>query len=374
MENMEQIIKDSMIQYSGAVLQSRALVDVRDCLKPSTRQVLYCMYTDKFTYDKPFKSTLKAIGSAKRLYVHGDASCEGIIMRSAQNFAMRSPLSLVEGNGGNLQSSGNWAASRYTSIKLSEISNCFFQDIKKDTITEWLNNYDDTEQYPVVSCSKGFYNIVNGTVGVGVGLASSIPQFNLKDVNNALIKLLQNPDINDEELLCKPDFSTGGVLLNWNEVNESLKCGSGPSCKLRSVITYNKTENVLVVTEIPYGVYTATICQQLEEILNDETKNIGIERFLDLTGKEPLIKIYLTKKANPDRVLKFLYENTSLQYYFGVNLTMLDQGRFPKVFTWKEALQAHIDHEKIVYRRGFEFDLAKIEHRLHIIDGKINCL
>ena len=370
---MEQIIKDCMIQYSGAVLQSRALVDVRDCLKPSARQIFYCMYTDKFTSNKPFKKTLKAIGSAARMFIHGDSSCEGIIMRAGQPFAMRYPLIEVEGSEGNLTASGNWSAPRYTASRLSGISNYLFQDIEKNTISEWHDNYDDTEQYPAVLPSKSFYNIVNGTFGIGTGLAASIPQFNLIELNNILIKLLNNPDTPDDELIIMPDFATGAILLNGNEVKESLKCGSGASCKLRSVINWSESERCLIVTEIPYGVYTNTICGELEQIIESEN-NPGIERFNDLTGTEPLIKIYLNKKASYKEILSYLYKNTSLQYYFGINLTMLDNGRFPKVFTWKEALQAHIEHEKEVYRRGFEFDLAKIEHRIHIIDGLLICL
>ena len=374
MENMEQTIKDCMIQYSGAVLQSRALVDVRDCLKPSARQIFYCMYTDKFTADKPFKKTLKAIGSAARMFIHGDSSCEGIIMRAGQPFAMRYPIIEVEGSEGNLTESGNWSAPRYTASRLSEVSNYLFKDIQKNTISEWRDNYDDTEQYPAVLPTKGFYNIVNGTFGIGVGLSASIPQFNLKEVNDALIKLIQNPNINDEELICMPDFATGALLLNGNEVKQSLLNGSGASCKLKSIINWNETEQCLIVTEIPYGVYTNTICKELEEILIDEENNPGIDRFNDLTGVNPLIKIYLNKKADYKKVISFLYKNTSLQYYYGINMTMLDNGRFPRVFSWREALQAHIDHEKEVYRRGFEFDLAKIEHRLHIIDGLLICL
>ena len=373
MENMEQIIKDCMIQYSGAVLQSRALVDVRDCLKPSARQIFYCMYTDKFTSNKPFKKTLKAIGSAARMFIHGDSSCEGIIMRAGQPFAMRYPLVEVEGSEGNLTASGNWSAPRYTASRLSGICDSLFQDIEKNTISEWRDNYDDTEQYPAVLPSKSFYNIVNGTFGIGTGLAASIPQFNLIELNDVLIKLLNNPNISDDDLIIMPDFATGALLLNGNEVKESLKYGTGSSCKLRSVINWNESEKCLIVTEIPYGVYTNTICNELEQIIESED-NPGIERFNDLTGTTPLIKIYLNKKANYKEILSYLYNKTSLQYYYGINMTMLDNGRFPKVFTWKEALQAHINHEKEVYRKGFEFDLAKIEHRIHIINGLLICL
>ena len=369
MSNLKQVIEESFTQYSGAVLQSRALVDVRDCLKPSARQIFYCLYTDKFLPSKPFKKTLKAIGSAARMYIHGDSSCEGVIMRAGQSFAMRYPLIEVEGNEGNLIQSGNWAASRYTSARLSNFSIRLFNDIDKETINEWRDNYDDTEQYPAILPSKGFYNIVNGTMGIGIGAASSIPQFNIKDVNKALEILLLNPEASFDEIYCQPDFATGALLLNEQEVKESLKKGQGAACKLRSIVEWDSKERCFIVTQIPYSVYTNTICGELEEILNDELNNPGIERFNDLTGTTPLIKIYLTKKANPDRVLKYLYKNTSLQYYFGINMTMLDDGRFPKVFGWREALQAHIDHEKVVYRRGFEFDLNKIKKRIHILEG-----
>lgn len=363
------IIKESFAQYAGAVLQSRALIDVRDCLKPSARQIFYSMNLNKLTYSKPFKKTNNAVGLAMAdFYVHGDASCEGVIMRAGQPFAMRYPLVEVEGNYGNLIESGNWAAPRYTESRLSSFSNLLFSDIEKEVIQEWRNNYDDTKQYPSVLASKGFYNIVNGSVGIGVGAAASIPSFNLSEVNNAMVKLLQNPDIDFDEIYCRPDFPTGGIILNEDEVKESLKNGRGKSCKIRSVVEFDPEESCLIVREIPYGVYTNTICGELEHILNNDDKH-GIERFNDLTGKQPCIKIYLTKKANPAQVLRFLYKNTSLQSYFGINMTMLENGRFPRVFGWKEALQSHISHEKEVYRKGFEFDLKKINSRIRIIEG-----
>ena len=372
-QKLTPVIKDSFIQFAGAVLQSRALVDVRDCIKPSARQVFYCMHTDKFIHSKPFQKTLKAIGSAFRLYIHGDSSVEGIIMRAGQPFSYRYPLVEVEGSCGTLFESGNWAAPRYTAARLSQLAEYLFKDLDKDTIKEWRDNYDGTEQYPSTLPCKGFYNLVNGTFGLGVGAASSIPQFNLKELNNALITLINNPDCDFNEIYCAPDFATGGILYNEKDVKESMKKGSGFACKLRSVVDFDAKDRCFVVTEIPYGVYTNTICKELEEIINSDD-NHGIERFNDLTGQTPLIKIYLSKKANPDKVLKYLYKNTSLQYYYGINFTMLDQGRFPRVFTWKEMLQAHINHEKEVYRLGFEYDLKKVEARIHIIDGILICL
>lgn len=376
MAELKPIIEESFTQYAGAVLQSRALVDVRDCLKPSARQIFYCLYTDKFLYNKPFKKTLKAIGSISRMYIHGDSSAQGVIMRAGQPFAMRYPLVEVDGNGGTLAMSGNWAAARYTSSRLSEFSNFLFEDIDKNTILEWRDNYDDTEQYPTVLPSKGFYNIVNGTLGIGVGAASSIPQFNLTEVNKALITLLWNPDCDFEDIYCAPDFATGGFLLNEEEVKLSLKNGYGNSCKLRSLIDYDNKERCFIVKEIPYGVYTNTICSELESIINSD-ENVYFDRFNDLTGSTPLIKIYLKRNANVNKAIKFLYKETSLESYYGINMTMLENGRFPKVFSWKEALIQHLNHEIEVYTRSFNFDLEKIKKRLHIVEGiliALNCV
>jgi len=374
MSNLLPIINDSFTQYSAAVIQSRALVDVRDGLKPSARQIFYSMLIRKLTPDKPYKKTANAVGMAMAdFYIHGDSSAEGVIMRAGQPFAMRYPLVDVKGNSGSLIESGNYAAMRYTESRLSKLGAYLFNDIDKETITEWKDSYDNTKQYPAVLPTKGYYNICNGSMGIAVGLAASIPQYNLYEMNKALEHLLLNPNCDFNDIYIAPDFATGAVLLNEDEVKTSMKKGTGFACKLRSVVDYDKKENCFVVTEIPYGVYTNTICGELEDIINGE-ENPGVDRFNDLTGKTPLIKIYLAKKANPNKVLKYLYKNTSLQSHYSINFTMLDNGRFPKVFTWKEMLQAHIDHEKEVYRRGYEFDLKKIEDRLHIIAGLLKVI
>lgn len=385
MSNLTSVIEESFSQYSAAVIQSRALVDARDFLKPSARQIFYSMLERKLTHKNGYKKTANAVGMAMAdYYIHGDSSCEGIIMRAGQGFTQRYPLVEIKGNGGSLIQSGNWAAMRYTESRLGPVMTDLFLDIEKDTISEWRDNYDNTKKYPSVLPSKGFYNIVNGTGGIAVGLASSIPQFNIKDVNKALETLLLNPNATFDEIYCPPDFATGAYLINEDEVKNTLKYGSkklakaqdeaGAACKLRAKIEYNDKEHCLIVTEIPYGVYTNTICGQLEALIEDEEINPGIDRFNDLTGVNPNIKIYLKKGIDAGRVIKSLYKNTFLQYHYSINMTMLDKGRFPKVFTWKEALQSHIDHEIEVYERGFKFDLNKIKFRIHIIDGLLICM
>ena len=369
--NLTPIIEQSFTQYAGAVLQSRALVDVRDCLKPSARQIFYSMWRNKYIHSKPYEKTNAPMGDAmKDFYIHGNASCVGIMMRAAQDFSMRVPLCEVQGNCGTLISSGNWASERYTSTRLAEIADYLFANIDKETIDEWRDNYADNLQYPAVLPSKGYYNLVNGSSGIAVGMSASLPAFNLREMNEMLIRLLENPDLPAKEAVILPDFPTGAILLNRDEVIESLLNGRGKACKLRSVVSFDVKERCLIVSEIPYGTYTNTICGQLSEILESD-ENPGIERFNDLTGKTALIKIYLTKTANPDQVLKYLYKNTSLQSYYSINMTMLDKGKYPKVFSLKEAMMEFLAHQKDVYTRGFQFDLKKIIDRLSIIDGLI---
>ena len=367
------IVNESFSQYAGAVIQSRALVDVRDCVKPSARQIYYSLYQDCFTADKPFKKTLKAIGSAFKYYIHGDASCEGIIMRSGQPFSMRYPLVEVEGSYGNQTETGNWAASRYTSSRLSNLANYLIQETDKYSIDEWVDNYDDTAQYPRVLSSLGFYNIVNGSFGIAVGLASSIPQFNLKEVNNALITLLQDPDIEEDKIICLPDFATGGIIINKDEVIESLKNGTGKAAIIQAKIEYNEKEHCIIVTELPYGVYTNTICGELEKLAQKDD-NFGIMRVNDLTGERVCMKLYLTKSADPQKMIDYLYQNTSLQSSYSINMTMLENGRFPKVYGWNAALQAHLAHEEQVYIKVYKHQLQELKYRLKITKGLIKAI
>lgn len=369
--SLDDVIDNSFGQYAGAVIQSRALVDVRDCVKPSTRQVLYCMFTDKFTHDKPFKKTLKAIGSCMRLYIHGDASCEGIVMRSGQPFSMRYPLVEVEGSYGTLTETGNWAAPRYTASRLSQLSDYLLKETDKYTVDEWVDNYDDTEKYPRILSSLGFYNIVNGTSGIASGLASSVPQFNLKEVNAAMVYMLEHKNAAFDDILCYPDFATGGTILNKDEVRESLKIGKGKGCIVRAKLEYDKKDNCIIVRELPYSVYTNTICNEIEKITNDEETNPGIVNLNDLTGENVCIKIYLSRSANPKEVATYLFDNTSLQKTYGINMTMLENGRYPKVFGWQEALTAHLKHEKQIYINMYKHQLDVLNYKLKITNGII---
>lgn len=372
--SLRDTLEQSFETYAGMTIRDRAICDVRDCLKPGARMSMYAQYIEKITPDKPYKKAQKSVAAAMdHFYVHGDLSLYPLFARMGKPFAMRYVLEDFQGNTGTIEEGNNEAASRYTEMRLAPIAMHLFENIEKETIAVWHDNYSGEEQYPSVLPSVGFYNIVNGTSGIATAISSSIPQFNIKEVNNAMIKLLWDEQISFDEIYCAPDFCTGAILLNENEVKESLKKGTGFACKLRSVIEYDSKDQCLVVREIPYGVYTETIRGQLMEIIEGES-NPGIEKFLDQSGVKPQIKIFLNKKANPDRVIRFLFKNTSLQYHYPINMIMLDNGKTPKVFGWREALMAHINHEKSVYTNAYKYDLAKIAHKIHLIDGLLIAL
>ena len=367
--SLKETLEKSFETYAGMTIMDRAICDARDCLKPGARMSMYAQYIEKITPDKPYKKSQKSVAAAMdHFYVHGDMSLYPLFARMGKPFAMRYVLEDFQGNTGTIEESSNEAASRYTEMRLSPISMNLFTNIEKDTITKWHDNYTGEEQYPAVLPSVGFYNIVNGTSGIATAIASSIPQFNLREVNEAMIKLLWNRDIPFDDIYCAPDFCTGGIMLNAGEVKESLKVGNGFACKMRSVVEYDSKESCIIVKETPYGVYTETIRGQLAKILESED-NPGIEKFLDQSGTSALIKIFIGKKANPDKVIRYLYKNTSIQYHYPINMIMLDGGKTPKMFGWREALQAHINHEIEVYTNAYNFDIKKIDARLHILDG-----
>ena len=372
--NIRENLEENIEIYAGMTIQKRAIVDVRDCLKPSARLSIYSQYIDKLIPSKPYEKSSVSVASAMRhFYPYGDAALYSMLARMGKPYAMRYKLEDFQGSTGDITEDDNQAAMRYTNMRLSKLAMNLFTDVDKETIAKWYNSYTDKEQYPSVLPSKGYYNIVNGSMGLAYAIAASIPQFNLVEVNEALIKLINNPDIDDDDLICMPDFATGCTLLNADEVRQSLKHGNGFACKLRANVDYNKKERTLIFTNTPYGTYTGTIATQIQKIRLSE-ENPGIENFWDQSTNEASIKVLLSKKANPEKVIRYLFKNTSLQNHYGINLIMLDNGKTPRLFTWKEALQAHIDHEKEVYMRGFQFDLKKIEDRLHIIEGLLKVI
>lgn len=362
-------IKEAFSGYAAMTIQQRAITDVRDNIKPSARMCFFAQKEAKIDSSHTIQPSPASVGECiKNYYLHGDSSCYKLLARYGKEYVMRYPLEDFHGSTGSLLSANSEAASRYTKMRLNKLGDKLFESLDKDTIDVWFDNFSNTKKFPSVLPSLGFYNIVNGSTGISCGISSSIPQFSLKETNNAMIKLLYNPDISFDEIYCPPDFISGGVILNEKEVKESLRNGTGKSCCIRSVIDYDESERILIVREIPFGVFTNTICGEIKELI-DNGELVGIDKVLDLTKVSPNIKIYLSKSANYQRVLKILYKKTSLQSYYGINMVMLDGGTRPKVFGWKEALQAHLDHEISVRIKAHQFDLKAINKRLNIIAG-----
>lgn len=366
--NLLECVEDSFAVYAGMTIMKRAIVDARDALKPSNRQCMYAQLLEKITYKKPFRKSNKSVAvSMDHFYIHGDASCYELLVRMAQPYCMRYCLEDFDGQCGTV-TNGKAAASRYTEMRLGKLGCTLFDKVEQNTIDEWHWNYDNEEQYPAVVPSFGFYNIVNGSIGIATGLATNIPQFNLNEVNEAMIKLLWNRDTDFDEIYCVPDFCTGGTILNASKVKEIMREGCGGSIRLRSTAEYDEKENCIYFTEIPYGVYVGTILEQLTELINSG-ELVGIEKINDLSTKKSKLKITLEKNINPNKIIRQLFKKTSLEDTFTINMTMLDKGRFPRVFGWKEALLAHIDHEIDCRVKAYNWQLNKIAFRVNVIDG-----
>lgn len=370
-KDIEEVLSTAFLEYAGYNLQRRAIPDVRDGLKWGARQLIHAQMLGKFTYNKPFKKAIKSVSQAMGFsYVHGDASAYGTFIRMAKPFVMNVPLQEAKGNYGTLIDPDDHSASRYVEMRGSEACAYLLKDLDKDTITEWEDTYDLEGKFPKVLPSKGFWNLVNGCISIGSGMSCSIPPFNLRELNNELIRLLWNKNITINLL---PDFPTGATILNRDEVIESLNNGNGKACKIRAKIEFDSSERCFIVKEMPYSTYTNTICKELANIMQED-ENCGIKEFIDYTGQTPDLRIYLTRNANPDKVLKNLYKNTSLQTFYSINLILLDKGEKPRLFSLKEAMLAHLTHEEEVYRRSFEFDLNKIKNRIHIIEGLLKAI
>ena len=365
-------IENAFLAYGASVAQERAIPDVRDCLKIGLRQGLYAQYTNKLTYKDKYQKAQKSVAAAmSQSYVHGDAAMYDTFIRAARPWSYRYPVESVQGNYGNPSSPDSHAAARYVEMKAAELSNVFFDGLKKNAIGEqWYDNYDSTELIPSVFPSIGYWNIVNGCSGIAVALATSVPQFNLSEVNNALIKIIKNPNIDFNEIYCAPDFATGGTIINAAAVKESLKNGKGESIRLRAKLEYNPDKHMICATELPYGVFTNTVIDQLAELVNNN-ENYGIEKVVDHTKKTADIRIYLTKGANPKKMIAKLYKDTSLENWFSVNMIMLHQGRFPRIFGWREACDAYIAHIRECEKNIIQFDLDKTLARLNVVEGLI---
>lgn len=382
--DMLTVIEDSFGTYAGMTIQDRAILDARDCLKPSHRMCMYSLLLNKYTYEKPFVKSQECVGKAMAdFYTHGDAACYDLMVRLARPYNMRYPLMGFKGQYGPIKT-GKPSAARYTDMRLGELGCKLYEGINEDSIDIWFDNYSGTKQFPAVVPSLGFYNIVNGTTGIATAMASSIPQFNLREVNEAMIKLLWNPNIDFDEIYCAPDFCIAGTILNADAVKEILRYGGGEAVKgmkfngkklgssirMRATAEFDSEQNAIFFTEVPYGVYTHTIVEQIVKGINDGTiLGIAKDGIKDLSKNTANIKIVLEKGVNANNLIKTLYKETDLDSSYAINMVMLDNGTTPKLFTWKEALQAHLNHEIEMRTNIHQYHLNKIDSRINIIDG-----
>ena len=367
--DFQKSIENAFLEYGASVAQERSIADIRDGLKIGLRQGLYSQFFNKLTHKNKFQKAQKSVAAAMSLcYLHGDAAMYDTFIRAAKPFAYRYPIEEAQGAYGTPVASDDHSASRYVEMRSGELADYFFDGLKKNAIDEWYWNYDDTEKIPSVFPSIGFWNIVNGCSGIAVAMSSSSPQFNIREVNTALIKIIKDPKVDFDEIYCAPDFATGGTITNSKEVKESIRNGKGASIRIRAKLEYSPDNNMIKATELPSGVYTNTVISQIKD-LTEENENYGIERVIDHTKKTSDIRIYLSKGTNVNRMISKLYKDTSLENWFSVNMIFLDMGRVPKLFGWREACDAYIAHIRLCKRREIQFDLDKALARENIVEG-----
>lgn len=358
------------VPYASYVIQTRALPDARDGLKTGARYILYAQYKDKLTIKNKRRKAVATVNAAMRFSPHGDASILGTAVRLSQDFSLRYPIIEVQGNNGSYLAGDDYSQARYIEMRGNEIAYDMTYLLEKETIDKWKMNYTNEEEYPTVLPSKFPYALVNGSFGIGVACGSSIPPHNIKDVCNAAITLINNPNASFEEIYCPIDFPTGGTIINEDEVKESLKNGCGKAAIVRATIDYNEKENELIVREMPYMTFTGNVVKSISNLIEDGTL-VGISNVIDATCDNPEICIQLTKGANVNKILRLLYKNTSLQNSFGINMNMLENGITPKLYTWKEQVQTYIDFLREITVKSYQYDLTKLLDRLHILKGLI---
>lgn len=370
--SLEEIMGERFGKYSKYIIQDRAIPDVRDGLKPVQRRILFSMYKEKNTYDKPYKKSARAVGDVMGKYhPHGDSSIYDAIVRMSQDWKMKEPFVDMQGNNGSIDGDSA-AASRYTEARLSKISNEMLRDIDKETVT-FAPNYDDTLLEPTVLPSRFPNLLVNGTTGISAGYATNIPPHNLGEVIDATIYRIDNPNSRLDTLLNYvkgPDFPTGGQAIGMDGIRQAYETGRGKII-IRSKINLEK--NKIIITEIPYEVNKQLLVKRIDEIRLDK-KIDGIIEVRDESDKEGLqITIELKKDANSKNILNYLYKNTELQVSYNYNMIAIVNRR-PMQLGLIPILDAYIEHQKDVVTKRSQYDLSHAKHRYHIVEGLIKAI
>ena len=371
--NIETEMKTAYIDYAMSVIVSRALPDARDGLKPVHRRILYAMHEDGITSDKPYRKCANTVGSVLgRYHPHGDSSVYDAMVRLAQDFSMRYMLIDGHGNFGSIDGDGA-AAMRYTEARMSKISEQMLVDIDKNTV-DFMPNYDDRLQEPTALPTRIPTLLINGASGIAVGMATNIPPHNLTEVINGIIKVIENPEVTDDELMQiikGPDFPTGAMIMGREGIRQAYTTGRG------KIIIRGETEieemsgnkQRIIISSLPYQVNKAKLIENIANLVKDK-KVEGISEIRDESDRKDKVRVVIELKrdARPQVILNQLYKHTQLQDSFGIIMLALVNGE-PKILTLRQCLDVFINHRKEVIVRRTKFELAKAEARAHILEG-----
>ena len=375
--NLNSEMENSFLSYAMSVIVQRALPDVRDGMKPVHRRILYAMSEIGVFSNTAHKKSARIVGDViGKYHPHGDTAVYEAMVRMAQDFSYRYPLVDGHGNFGSIDGDGA-AAMRYTEARMSRVTNEMLRDINKNTV-DFQNNYDGSEQEPVVLPARIPNLLVNGASGIAVGMATNIPTHNLNEVINGVLALIENPEITTEGLMehiPAPDFPTGGIILGVKSIKQAYETGMG-TVTVRGkvkVVTLPNNKKEIIITEIPYQVNKTRLIERIADLakekviegitdLRDESNHAGIK-----------VVIELRRDANVSVILNNLYKNTQLQTTYSVNMIALDKGQ-PKVLSLKQILECYVEHQIEVITRRTQFDLDKAKNRLHIVEGLLIAL
>ena len=368
--NIEDEMKKSYIDYAMSVIIGRALPDVRDGLKPVHRRILHAMNELNNDWDKPYKKSARIVGDViGKYHPHGDMAVYDAIVRMAQDFSLRYPLVDGQGNFGSIDGDPP-AAMRYTEIRMAKLTSELLADIDKETV-DFVPNYDDSLTEPSVLPSKFPNLIVNGSSGIAVGMATNIPPHNMGETINALIALVDNPDISIEELMAHlpgPDFPTGGFIYGKEGIRQAYETGKGViQIRARAIVERDRKgeRESIVITELPYQTNKAKLIERVAELVQNKTIE-GISNIRDESDREGMrVVIELKRNEVAEVLLNQLYKHTQMQTSFGIILLAIHQNQ-PRLLTLREMLQFFIQHRQEVVTRRSLFDLKKAEARAHI--------
>ncbi len=374
---LEDIMEDRFSRYAKAIIQDRAIPDVRDGLKPVQRRILYGMYNDRNTYDKPTRKSAKTVGSIMgNFHPHGDSSIYDAMVRMSQWWKQNTPYIEMQGNNGSMDGDSA-AAMRYTEARLAKISNELLKDIEKNTVT-WAPNFDDTLMEPTVLPAKFPNLLVNGSTGISAGYATNIPPHNLIEVIDATIKRIDSPNCREEtilDIIKGPDFPTGGIVEGREGLLEALKTGRG-KVVIRSKVEYvnSKGKEQLIVREIPYDVNKAMLVKRMSELVLDK-KIDGVSEIRDESDRHDPVRIVidLKKGVNKDVILNYFYKNSDLQINYNYNMVAI-VNRCPMTLGVVAILDAYIKHFEEVITKRTNFDLETAKKRMHVVEGMIKAI